>query len=245
MQLTVPQISEPLKLWEKIEIVVGDGDSKGLYLARIEDFVDDGIVVSTPEFRTGNTLLRENCEVAVLVIKEDAVYQFYSRLSRIEASERPLYLLTLPDNIQRVQRRQYVRVDLFNQISYANLGSKNLENDFEWHDTVALNLSGGGMLIRSEENLAPPNLLLLKTEILDRLGFEQPVAAICRRSFWLENRHHSGVEFITNDNLSHYFYSDELDRLPQSIRRFDHVAQNRLVTFVFQQQIELRKKGFL
>ena len=245
MELALPQISEPLKLWERIEIVVADGDDQGLYLARIEDFMADGIVISNPEFKEGQTLLRDHSEVVVLVIKEDAVYQFYSLLNKMEISGKTLFVLTLPREIQRVQRRQFVRIDVIHNVSFANLGAKDIEQETVWHDTVSINFSGGGLALKTDESIQPQQIVLVKSEIFSRLKVPQPVAAICRRSFWQEEQADTGVEIIRNDNLPHYFYREELERLPKSVSEFDHSAQNRLVTYVFQQQIELRKKGLI
>jgi len=245
MQLTLPSLSEPLRLWERIEIIVGDDDRQGVYLARIEDFIDDGIVISNPEFRYGDTLLRDSSEVVVLVVKEDAVYQFYSLLMKREKDGSPLFILTMPRDIQRIQRRQFVRIDMVDTVMVANLGAQKVLPPETWHKTVSINISGGGMLIRSLDDLAPPDILLVKTELFDTLRIAQPVVAICRRSFYKDEDHYSGIEFIRGDNLEHHFYKDEMESLPESALKFDYVAQNHLVTYVFQRQIELRKKGLL
>jgi c-di-GMP-binding flagellar brake protein YcgR len=245
VDLMLPEISEPLKLWEKIEIVIADGDDQGLYLARIEDFVEDGIVISNPELREGSRQLRDNCAVVALVIKEDAVYQFYSLLSKTEIEGKVLYVLTLPRDIQRVQRRQFVRLELVSDVSIADLGAKIVDQTAGWQDTVCVNISGGGMLIKSWESLEPPNLILAKADILSSLKIAQPIAAICRRTFCQDQQHYTGIEFIREDNLSHYVYESEMGRLPKTVRAFDHRAQNRLVTYIFQRQIELRKKGLI
>ncbi len=245
MQLTLPSLSEPLRLWERIEIIVGDDDQKGLYLARIEDFIDDGIVISNPEFRYGDTLLRDSSEVVVLVVKEDAVYQFYSLLSKREQDGSQIFILTMPRDIQRIQRRQFVRIDMVDTVHVANLGAEKILPPGTWHKTVAMNVSGGGMLIKSLDDLAPPDILLVKPDIFTTLNIDQPVAAICRRSFYRDGDHYSGIEFIRGDNLEHHFYKEEMDSLPETALRFDHLAQNHLVTYVFQRQIEMRKKGLI
>lgn len=245
MQLMLPSLSEPLRLWERIEIIVGDDEQKGLYLARIEDFVEDGIVISNPEFRSGGTLLRDSSEVVVLVVKEDAVYQFYSLLFKREQDGSPMFVLTMPRDIQRIQRRQFVRIEMVDTVEVANLGAQRILPPKSWHKTVSINISGGGMLIKSLDDLAPPDILLVKTDLLATLDIEQPVAAICRRSFYKDEDHYSGIEFIRGDNLEHHFYKEEMDSLPKAACRFDHVAQNHLITYVFQRQIEMRKKGLL
>jgi len=245
MQLTLPTLSEPLRLWERIEIIVGEDDQKGLYLARIEDFIDDGIVISNPQFRSGGTLLRDGCEVVVLVVKEDAVYQFYSLLFKRDNEGSPIFILTMPRDIQRIQRRQFVRIDMVDKVEIANLGAQKILPPQTWHKTVSINVSGGGMLIKSLEDLAPPDILLVKTELFLTLNIEQPVAAICRRSFYKDQDHYSGIEFIRGDDMEHHFYTEEMNSLPETVFRFDHIAQNHLVTYVFQRQIELRKKGLI
>lgn len=245
MHLSLPQVSEPLRLWEKIEIVVGDDADKGLYLARIEDFIEDGIVISNPEFREGATLLRDNCEVVVLVVKEDAVYQFYSLLSKRGSGEAPVFVLTMPRDIHRVQRRQFVRIDVIKKVRIANLGAERIIPPVKWDDTVSINISGGGMLIKNIEGIEPPNILLVTCEIFAKLGIDEPLAAICRRAFTENHQDYAGVEFIRADNLAHHFYNEELENLPPTVKKFDHLAQNRLVTYVFQQQIDLRKKGLI
>lgn len=245
MQLALTQISEPLKLWEKLEIVVAEGDDQGPYLAHIEDFMTDGIVISNPVFKEGRTLLKDNCEVVVLVIKEDAVYQFYSLLYKMDIGGKTLFILTLPREIQRVQRREFVRVEVIHDVSFANLGAKNVEQEITWHDTVSINFSGGGLALKTAEDIEPPNTVLLKIPVFSKLNIAQPVVGICRRTFYVEDNHYTGVELIRSDNLPHYFYTEELKRLPKSVNEFDHAAQNRVVNYVFQQQIELRKKGLI
>ena len=146
MQLTLPQISRPLKVWEKIELVVGDGDEKGVYISRIEDFVGGGIIITNPEFQEGNTLMRDNCSVEVMITKDDAVYSFSSRIRKFKSPRKNLYILTPPQNIRRVQRRQFVRIDYFEKIQIAPIGEQNhLKMEFEWTDGTCVNVSGGGM----------------------------------------------------------------------------------------------------
>jgi hypothetical protein len=44
----------------------------------------------------------------------------------------------------------------------------------------------------------------------------------------------------------HEFVSSGLrDRMPESVMQFDPLMQNRLVNWVFQQQVKLRQKGLL
>lgn len=249
MQITLPQSNQPIRLWEKIEIVIGDDVNTGIYVARIEDIVNEGIIVSNPEFVSGNTRLRDNCEVRGLLTRDDAVYQFYARIKKISIKGVQYFLLADPDNFIRVQRRQYVRLELFRDITYTVI--KEDRNDsltkqtLKWQPAKTLNISGGGVLIKCQESIKRNVILLLKSKLFIEIGLPVTISCVCRRNFKNNQNYNCGLEFIRCDRLLNYFSRSELDQLPESIRFFDHTAQNKLVTFVFQQQIDMRKKGLL
>ena len=249
MQVSLQQLSQPLKLWEKLEIVVGEDPNAGRYLARIEDFLEEGIVISSPEFIEGGTLLRKNSHVAVFFTREDAVYRFYSRVKQVKTNLETIYLLTFPRGAKRIQRRHFVRIELYARVSYAKLtGEEKPEpgcDQITWQKSTTIDISGGGMLIKADENLARQDLLLAKIDFFPEIGLPDTIAAICRRTFRQENDFFVGIEFLLLQRLGHYFKKGELKNLPQSVRDFDPTAQNKLAAYIFRQEIELRKKGLL
>lgn len=249
MQFTLPQICQPLELWERIEIVVSDGADAGRYLARIEDFSKEGIVISRPEFVGGGALLRQNRDVIVEVTREDAAYQFHSRIRRVTTHAKTIYLLTFPVDARRLQRRQFVRVELYTRVSYANLTrdkrEPNAGDGVTWQESSVVDISGGGVLIKAGEDLSPKDLLLLNLGFFAEVGLPDTVAAICRRTFRQEKELFAGIEFLRSEQLGRHLRGREIKGLPPSVRDFDRAAQNRLVAYIFQHQIELRKKGLL
>ena len=101
------------------------------------------------------------------------------------------------------------------------------------------------MLVRVTEALTAQDLLLLKIGFFGEIGLPKIVAGICRRSFHHRDKLFTGIEFLRSDRLSQYFSQQEMRTLPRSVKSFNQTAQNKLVTYVFQEQIELRKKGLL
>ncbi len=245
MSTSLSNLSQPLKVWEKLEIIVGDDDKRGIYVARIEDFLGGGILITAPEFQQGTTLLRENCDVTVHVTKTDAVYEFASRIRRFNSQAHSLYLLTPPKKLRRVQRRQFVRIDYFEKIQIAVATPDYGGEEFEWHQFSTRNISGGGMLIRGPFELHEGDILLIRADIFKDLGIELPIAAICRRAQKEEKEHLAGIEFIRQDNVDVFLNQRRLALLPVSITEFDRAAQNQLVNHIFQQQIQMRRKGLL
>lgn len=249
VQLSLPHLSQPLKLWEKLELVTGEGDETGIYTARIEDFIAEGIVISSPEFVRGHTLLRENADVLMVFTKDDAAYQCHSRIKRYPLDGKNLYLLSKPSKTKRVQRRQFVRVDMLEHLKYARLSPvmdwENYAERLEWLGTTTENMSGGGVMIKMDVELELEDRVFIKIDFFPGEGLPETVAGVVKRVFTLEKRTMAGLEFIVADRLVDYFKSDDLRKLPASVKRFDRRAQNRLVSYIFQQEIELRKKGLL
>lgn len=247
--LSLPHMSQPLKLWEKLELITGEGKKKGLYTARIEDFSNKGIIISSPEFIKGQTLLRENAEVLIVFTKEDAAYQCYSRISKYTKDGKNLYLLSRPSKIKRVQRRHFVRVDIIETLKYVCLDRvvdwDNFDKNATWHSTRTENMSGGGVLIKTEDIHELETRVLMKIGFFPDHGFPDVVAGIIRRAFKLEKQNMAGIEFIVTDDLSNYFKSNDFEKLPGSAKQFNLRTQNQLVSYIFQQEVELRKKGLL
>lgn len=249
MELTLPNLTQPLKLWEKLEIVASDGDQAGFYAARIEDFIGEGIVISSPEYIRGRTLLRENSEVLIVFTRDDAAYQCRSRIRMYPTSDKNFYILTPPGRIKRVQRRQFVRIEMLQRIRYARVGPVMDWEDYaerlDWIESTTLNMSGGGLALKLDSDLDLLDRVFLQIDLFPKQGLPAIVAGIVRRTFAIEKQKIAGVEFIVCDRLKEHFSSADLKRLPAPVTRFDRRAQNRLVTFIFQQEIELRKKGLL
>lgn len=249
VHLSLPNLSQPLKLWEKLELITGEGDEVGVYTARVEDFVKEGIVISSPEFVRGHSLLRENAEVMIVFTKEDAAYQCHTRIKKYPRDDKNLYLLDKPSTTKRIQRRQYVRVDMLESLEYTLLSPVIDWEDFTeratWQAATTDNMSGGGLMMKLDSEVELGTRMLMKIGFFPATGLPEMLAGVVRRVFVIEKRELAGIEFIVADHLSNHFNANDLAKVPAAVKRFDRRAQNRLVSYIFQQEIELRKKGLL
>jgi len=199
-----------LKIWDKIHIYVGEGRERGEYLARIEDFINGGIIISQPEFVKGKTLLRDGIEITVGFI------------GRIETSSRASYAIIRPIK-----------------------DWEDWEEGLSWMKGRCIDISGGGALIRVQDKLGVGTPLLVRLEFFQKHSLPDEVVAVCRRSFSRDANQYAGVEFTLVDQLKEILKRDILERLPDSVRHFGSMAQNKLVSCIFTEQVELRKKGLL
>lgn len=249
MTVKIPQTSQSLEIWEKIEIIIGADDNLGRYVARVEDFTEEGIIISPPEFINGSIRLRDNIDVRGLIARDDAVYEFHSRIRKVTENGHSHYILSDTKNFRRVQRRQFVRIETLRDISIIpikeSIDSELVMPQRAWDDAVSVNISGGGMLLQTSFEIPKGTILLLKSRFFLETGMPITIAAVVRRCRGTKNCFHSGVEFIRADHLNSFFTHDEISQLPESIAQFDFQIQNRVVNYVFQQQVNLRQKGLL
>jgi len=248
--VTIPQEqAQNLKIWEKITIIVGEEETVGIYHSRVEDFCAEGVFITNPTMIGGDTLLRNNLLVSVQIIREDAAYEFQSVIGRIEQNNKSRVALTSLTALRRVQQRLFVRLELRSPATYAFLsqliGRSNIEQSLKWEQAELLDISGGGALLTVNENTEPNVLLLFQSVLFKELGMPECIVALARRCASQQKQLVLGVEFIIAEELSSFLNNDTLDQLPSSCRRFDHVIQNKLVNYVFQQQVKLRQKGLL
>lgn len=250
MELKLQKISQPLFLREKLEIIYGEGEDAGKYVTRIEDFSDGAIVVTCPEYVGGKKLLHNKAEVKIYITKEDAAYQFNCVIEKVQINNITGYVLHISSDIERVQRRRFARVDIFEEVLVSKLPKITQQNKISfgflnWKTSVTQNVSGAGTLIRSEQKIDKNNLILLNFGLFPELNLPKIIAGICRRSEIKNDSYYCGVEFIESDNLEKFIKQPLLKCLPASIKSFNTRIQNNLVNYLFRQQIKLRQKGLI
>lgn len=247
--LEIPHLAQPLKLWERIELVVGEEEKSGHYWARVEDFINDGILISEPQFINGKTLLRKGCEVMVVIMRQDAAYHFHSRIRTIGTKGERKLLLQPPRRVQRLQRRRTVRIDFSTTVTYARIIKtmewEELQDRLEWHTSHSINISAGGLLMACQPDVESGDLLLLQIALPGELSLPETLAGVVRRLISQGENHVAGVELLTDFMLGDFFDSAQVKRLPESIRHFTVNKQHHLANYIFQQQVELRQKGLL
>ncbi len=236
----------PLDIWERVEIVVEENDDVGIYVARIDDFNKDGIVITQPEWIKGSKFMISNAKVFVRFAKSDALYQFPAQTRRLAGKEAGNLQLFNIGSIRRLQRREFVRVDYVTKMTYTVLENmKNEKQKFNWLPSLTTNISAGGLLMKIDDRVETDHLLLLKITNYAELNIPRFVVAICRRI--LRNGEYllAGVEFVVQENLHNYLKPEDLERLPVQVKKFNIQNQNKLVRFVFEEQIKERNKGLL
>ncbi len=244
MQLSIPKIPEPLIVWEKIEILTSDDINAGVYTARIEDFVEDGMEITKPEILKGEVLLRDNCNVIISVTKSDAIYHFRSTIHKKNVDGIERYVLSHPVFVRRIQRREFARVVYSTPVEYTLFHKMYKENQ-EWHRSYSWDISGSGLLLETKDFVKQDSILLMKIQLFEELDICLPVLGQSHRTLLDNQTRLSGVALIPTHEISGYENNLPIGMIKGLSNSFSTTDQEKLISFVFNQQIEQRKKGLL
>ena len=240
---TVPHIG----LWDKLELVSEENPNGASYKSRVEDVTSDGIVISQPEFAGGDgQLLTAHSHVYVRFLRSDAMYQFSARMKSIKDVTGKKVLLYDIGRLERVQRREFVRIIFDLTLDYALLSKDDWNIDtLEWKPSSTIDISAGGLLMRVDDSVQKDDRLLLDFDRAYNKQLPQMITAICCRVVDKNNNRLAGVKFIRRKDLTKYFSPEQIDRLPEPARKFDALAQNELSKFIFNEQVHKRQMGTL
>lgn len=138
-----------LRVNQRIEILVWEGDKSEQYPSRIEALERDRFIVGAPMWNGVPVRLPLGTSVEVALMTPVAMYEFATIV--VGCADRPVPTLTLmyPNAVNRIQRRQFVRVE---DALPVHVGSPTSL------DAITINVSGGGVLLnlKSPQGEEPP-----------------------------------------------------------------------------------------
>ena len=146
-----------LKINSRLEIKTNES----VFNSTIQNINEDSFFISIP-MEKGYYVKFENGERLTVYCywENTSVYKFESKvLGREKCGNMPLYKLTLPEKVEKIQRREYVRINVISPIEI-------ISKDKKGHGLL-LDISGGGMKITTEEKLSKEDLIDIKLKSLE------------------------------------------------------------------------------
>jgi c-di-GMP-binding flagellar brake protein YcgR len=241
---TVASNKIPLKVWDKIEIVVEKRGRQGVYVTRIEEINRNSITATKPDFVGGNQLLSANDIIFVQFKRPDAMYRFGARM---QATPNNTIVITNFGSLERVQRREFVRIKMNLDIKYRVIKKgRTYLNEPYWYDATTRDISAGGILMSIDSGSVEKNdILLVRIEGYEKMGIPRLATVLCCRLTRLDDGKFAGVKFITREAMAEYLSEKEISDLPPQVKALTTKTQNKMVHYIFNEQIEERQKGVL
>ncbi len=225
-------ITKYIRSGQVIEIEIKLGLFAGQYRSRILDFGSKYIKLMVPKVNNKEQLFWKATTLHINYMRPDAMFTFKSKIKKSELDPRPSLLIAIPEQVERVQRRRYVRVDtpgMTINFRKFNEDIPLMENDDPFTTSKLFNISAGGMRIDSDD------LKIEKGEIVE-LEFTisnfkcQHVLGEVVRSLELTKKDRNNNESI--------FYSHGINFL-----QIHRVQKEKIFSYVFKREREMISGG--
>ncbi|MDR3349664.1 MAG: flagellar brake domain-containing protein [Acidaminococcales bacterium] len=144
-------ISSPFLVNQRLEIAPHDVLE---YLSsRIEDYRGNDLVIATPMRKAVPLYLPIGTPILGRAIAgEGILYSFESVLLEIVMQPLPFWIIKKPENVKRIQQRNFFRYPVHLPVCYFIVSEETGRPIVETEtDTVSQNLSGGGVLLLSND----------------------------------------------------------------------------------------------
>ena len=146
------------------EVIVVDYEDT-VYNCSIQGITENELLINIP-VNDGKFLILDNGEKLDMKYCSETghYYEFEVQIIGREKNDNiPMYKLSLPRNVKKIQRRNYVRVTVLKIVKYK------LENEESWFEAITLDISGGGMKIKAGRKFKLNEKLIVKIETSSRV----------------------------------------------------------------------------
>ncbi|WNB93704.1 flagellar brake domain-containing protein [Bacillus sp. NEB1478] len=214
-----------LAIGESISLVPLFSDKKDTYKSKIYEMKDDVLYIDYPSNEATNRTeyFFDGTQFKVsFVDKEKVVYTFRTELLGRKIEKIPVLIITAPKNedVHKVQRREYVRVETMVDVSVDIIA-----NSDPAFNSVIVDMSAGGMLLS-----LPIGHKVAKGDVLDCLVV-LPMRSGEKVYLDLEC---SVLRILDGDN--------NRQRAPLQFNQITARDRQHIIRFCFEQQLQMKKK---
>lgn len=213
--------------YENMLLEVFDHEKQLYGKSIVQEVNSDHIAIGVPMVKTGLLPLQEGETYTFRAVRDDALYEFQSRVLGTKVSgEVMLYLLSPPEKLKRKQRRRFFRLPCSLEIHYKVISSGDAgatEEGEPSQKAMAADLSGGGLLLVTNRELPPGAVLLLRLFLESKkekkeIQLKGRVVRFSPFKIGRAVRHRYGIEFIelserTRDEIIRFLFTTMRERL--------------------------------
>ena len=172
-----------------------------VYKASVQDEEEGFFYINLPVCDGEYLFFVEGQKLSMLFNDENNIYKFETTVvKRTLVNQMPLYKLEIPETYEKVQRRDFVRIEFVQNLQYVRLSDKNEEVDNEYMSAVLLDISGGGLRMKSKEKSTTNDKIMIK------ISFDNDVVniigKIVRVSKSEDREYIYGIKFDENQRSS-------------------------------------------
>lgn len=184
----------------KLEVKWGEE----VYKSVVQDSNNKNLLISVPVIDSVYLMLKTGEEIELVYYDNRAnIYNFKCKIiNRITENNIPFYSVSLPYDVVRIQRRNFVRVETVQLIKDIRKCEKELDNEVnkKLSNAILLDLSGGGMKIKLREKLNKNDIVI--ANIVSENDVLPVKGEIVRVDKTEDRRYIYGVSFCDLNNMT-------------------------------------------
>lgn len=208
-----------LEINQKLEIEVLSGTYQGNYLSKVADFIEAGVII-TGLYREGAPLpIRLKQPINVYYTTDRAAYKFKSKILKRTNKPIPLLLIERSDSVNRIQRRDFFRLDVTGKVDIYKMTS-NKSYPKKVAAARLLDISGGGIQMQLQKKLEKGEEILLSLK------------NILRPKEFIKSK----IVRVKKENNEVYNYGVKFKEIEKEQRE-------EIIKWIFAYQRQSRKKG--
>jgi hypothetical protein len=140
-----------------------------------------------------------------------------------------------------VQRRRWVRLEVFSPVEVRELiadeQQQSVRKAFKDKSGMILNISGGGVLLSTFDDLCEDDYLLMKFKIKDFDALSDILGRVKRVESCPDGERLVGIEFLTPDSIKEPWLADQLADLVRDPLGFSDRLHRLVSRYVFSKQM--------
>jgi len=218
-----------IKIGANFEISIfkeGERPTKS-YPVKVQNIRDDKKIEFDVPFSGGQMILFHiNTIIEAFATTQEGVFSFRARvIERSKKNNIPVIVVKPETELEKKQRRAYFRLPCSCNVRYRKYKLPIFgENDQQFKTTVLIDISGGGLCFQTEEKLDAEEFY----ECVIILDKDMEITTICK------------PVCIKKEE-----YTDKFWKTAMKFERITEQAREKIINFIFQEQLKLRRKGLV
>ena len=209
-----------LQINTRIEVEVEDSQYPGKYFSRVMDIGEKEIRIMAPALKGVVIPLHLNTQVTIHYVGERAMYSFKTVIRQRFKDALAGMSVAMPTKIERIQRREYVRLEVQLHFRYRILKGEQTQENETFLKSYIVDISGGGLKFYNDSPIPVDSILELQLAI-EGIENEIIIGKVVRSRERAEGGYDIGIYF---EGI-----------LP--------AVQDQIIGWIFNKQRDLRRKG--
>jgi c-di-GMP-binding flagellar brake protein YcgR len=209
-------LEQILKVNQRLEIMLSQNINTPRFASRVEEIVSNEMVIAMPMQKGRPIFLESGRGFYGKIITESGVYFFKSKFLTKRMYPIPVWITTMPYEVEKMQQRAFVRFDVSQPLQIEYFPDDDVDNVIALK-VMTRDLSGGGLQAICEQSIKIGTKVKMAITLPEDGDLEVDGEVIRvqkpqedRQLFWVSIKF-VGVRTIVRDKISKFIFKKQLE----------------------------------